>query len=580
MGKRNTNTTNTNSSNVLSQQRILNELTQMTQNDVKGQFNNNKKNTKKNQRQQKQQAQPQPQPQPQQQQPQQQTQQKQPQPQQKQQQAQKQKQKQQKQSPPQPQQPAKPVKPDTSVKNTSNLFSSWDYYTNFEWKNNPKSYVKEITQFSERGNLKAQVEKIQEIQVKYTYKPDGNQRKPKDEIKKMNKRKLKAAAARLPADMHAYRMKQLLQEINSHRQQRATHERVTNLLVKRYTNRMNVFAQEYQKAYKTYQESIKENLCVEQIKNSKINAHKMSNQQRRQQKKEKLQKKQFRMQRKRVLESHISPSQYSPSQQKLFQIATQMILGHGYDGFHYFRRPEYNRSLAWVDANENSTTKESISVASIMASQNSPIPEERDPSRLASYRVPTIAPAQQKSGGDDDNKELSKKPQKQAPKQKPMTIKTQTPEQYRQRMSGGKKQKQFKNARQPSEEQGNNERSKNKSSGSPRSATEQKPVSPSVVNPGRATWVEEIEYPDNFAWGILQHQPYNGQGGQGGQGGRNNKRGSKKQSKDETLNLLFPTSAPNTNNGGGNRQRSSNNNGGSKKQQNRKPQGVNISEML
>jgi len=544
MGRRNT---NNNSSNILSQQKILNELNQMTQNDVKGQLNNNnnsrngsRKNSKKNQKQQQQQQQQQPAQQP----------------------AQQQVQQQQSQSKPQQKQKSQqPQKPDTSVKGTSKLFSSWDYYTNFEWKNNPRTYVQNITEFANRGDLKAQVDKVQEIQIKYTYKPE---KKSREELRKLNKRRVKEMASKFPPDMHSYRMKQLLKEINNNRQQRATHERVTNLLVQRYTNRMNEFAQEYQKAYKTYQESIKENLGVEHIKNSKINAHKMGSYQRRQQKKEKMQKKQFRRERKRILESHTSPAQWTPANEKLFQMATQMILGHGYDGFHYFRRPEYNRSLAWVEANENSTTKESISTASIMACQNSPIPGEQG--RLASYRVPTVPPTQKPSSTPKETEGQSKKPQQ--PKQKRMTIKTQTPEQYRQRISGGKKQKQFKNAHQPSEE-GNGREKGNNNSPRPK---EQKPVSPSVVNPGPATWVQEPEYPNNFAWGILQHQP-------NGQEGRNGKRGGKKQ-KDEVMNLLFPTSAPNTNGGTGRKKPPQNNKGNENKKQNRRPQGVNISEML
>jgi len=50
---------NNNSSNVLSQQRILNDLNQMTKNDLKNPINNNgnKKNSKKNKKQQQQQQQ-------------------------------------------------------------------------------------------------------------------------------------------------------------------------------------------------------------------------------------------------------------------------------------------------------------------------------------------------------------------------------------------------------------------------------------------------------------------------------------------------------------------------------------------
>jgi len=118
------------------------------------------------------------------------------------------------------------------VKATANLFSSWDYYTNFEWQNAPKTYVKAITKFSHRGDLKAQVDQVKEIQVKYTYKPEKKKAATaaatmasEEERKKISKRRVvkEAMAATFPPDMHTYRMQQLLQDINSRRQQRATH---------------------------------------------------------------------------------------------------------------------------------------------------------------------------------------------------------------------------------------------------------------------------------------------------------------------------------------------------------------------
>jgi len=358
-------------------------------------------------------------------------------------------------------------------------------------------------------------------------------------------------------------MKQLIQDLNNKRQQKATHERVTNLLVKRYTQKMNAFADEYQKAYKAYQESIKENLGVAEIKNSQVNANKTFSHQKRLQKKAKLQKKLFRKQSKRILESHTSPAQWTPANEKLFQMATQKILCQGYNGFNYYGRPEYNRSLAWVEPNENTTGKESISVATIMACQNSPIPGE---TRLSQNRVPTVAPNKQKQ------RQLPSQPPKpkkqQVAKEKPMTIKTQTPEQYRERISG-KKPKKSGNKDSPSEEN-----KKNGGKGNSSNRKMEQKSSPSVVNPGPATWVTEAEFPDNFAWGILQHQP-----GNGGNNGRSGNRSGGKKNKDEAMNLLFPKSAPNQGNGGNNK-RQQNGNGNGRKQQNRRPKGTNISELL
>ena len=537
MGKRSgTINNNNNSSNVLSQQRILNDLSSMTKNDVKPQMNNNSRKNKKNQQKQQQQQQQkvtQQKPQQQAAQP-----------------KQKPKQKQQKQQISQPK--PKPLGP-------AELLANWIFFTNNEWKNTTKNYINSIDEFANRSNIRAQLEKIQEIQIKYTYTPENNKSK-KNEEKKLNKKQLKAAAAaQFPPNMHSYRRKQLLQEITNRNNQKATHERVTNLLVKRYTQKMNQFAEEYQKAYKTYQDSIKENLGIEEIKNSKINAHKKNSHQRRIEKKAKLQKKYFKKMSKRVLESHTSPAQWTAGHQKMFQAATQKILAQGYDGFNYYGRPEYNISLAWVEANENSTTKDSISVASVLACQYSPIPGE---TRVAPQnRVPTVPPTQKKTNNGGEGKKGNQPKQS---KQKPMTIKTQTPEQYRQRISGKKPQKKTKAAEPVENGKGNKS--------NPPRKMEQKPLSPSVVNPGPATWVTESELPDTLAWGILQHQP-NGNGN----GGRNNKRRSGgKKNKDEALNLLFPKSAPN--NGGNKRQSSQGNNGSGR--QNKKPQGYNISEML
>jgi len=568
MGKRNTINNNNNSSNVLNQQRILNDLNQMTKNDLKPQFNNNKKGPKKNQKQQQPQQQPQQQVQQEvQQEPKQNGKQKnRRQQQQKQQQVQQQQAQKVKQPQQQPPKPVKPTKPNTSVRNTFRLLSNWEYFTNNEWKKSTKSIVENISKFHNRGDIRSQLDRIQEIQVKYQYKPE---RKPKSELsKKLNRRILKEAA-KAPPGVHAYRMKQLIQDMNSKRRQRATHERVTNLLVKRYTQKMNAFADEYQKAYKAYQESIKENLGVAEIKNSQINANKTFSHQKRLQKKAKLQKKLFRRQSKRILESHTCPAQWTPANEKLFQMATQKILSQGYNGFHYYGRPEYNRSLAWVEANENTTGKESISVATVMACQNSPIPGE---TRLSQNRVPTVAPNQQKQ------RQLSsqQKPKKQqVAKEKPMTIKTQTPEQYRERITG-RKPKKSGNKDSPSDENQKNGRKGN----SGNRKMEQK-SSPSVVNPRPATWVTETEYPDSFAWGILQHQP--GNGGNNGRSGNRSGGGKKNNNKDETINLLFPKSAPNQGNGGNNKrqqQQQQNGNGNGRKQQNRRPQGTNISELL
>ncbi|OUM61885.1 hypothetical protein PIROE2DRAFT_62236 [Piromyces sp. E2] len=545
---------NNNSSNVLSQERILNDLTQMTQNNIKPQMNNTNKKSKKNNQQQ--------QPPPQQQQQQQQTQPKQ------QQQATQPKQQQQQATQPKqkPKQKRVFVQPKSKPLGPAELLSNWIFYTNKEWNNTQKDYVNSIDEFSKRSNIRAQLDKVKEIEIKYTYTPEKKSKDKKNEERKLNKRMLKAAAnARFPPNMHSYRMKQLLQEINNRNHQKATHERVTNLLVKRYTQKMNKFAEEYQKAYKTYQDSIKENLCIEEINNSKINAHKMNNHQRRLQKKAKLQRRHFKQMSKRVLESHTSPAQWTPGHEKLFQTATQKILSQGYAGFNYYGRPEYNRSLAWVEANENSTTKESISVASIIACQNSPIPGET----RTQNRVPTVPPTQKNSiaNKDDQGKNKKNNSQPQQSQQKPMTIKTQTPEQYRQRISGKKPQKKAKAVVEPTENRG-----KGTKSNPPPRKMQDKPLSPSVVNPGPATWVTDSELPDNFAWGILQHQT-NGNGS-----GRNNKRRSGgKKNKDEALNLLFPKSAPN--NGGNKRQQSQGNNGSTGKQ-NRKQQGYNISEML
>jgi len=541
MGKHSAINNNNNSSNVLSQQRILNDLNQMTKNDVKPQLNSNKKGPRKNRQQQQQQQQKQVQ------QPQQQPQQ------------QVQPPKTQPQTEPQQQmakkvqKPKKPTKPDTSIKNTSQLLSSWGYYTNMEWKNNTNTNIKNIQSFANKGNIRNQLNKIQEIQVKFSYKPEKKQNSELN--KKANKKRLREAI-KAPPGVHEYRMKQLLQELNNKRQQRETHDRVTNLLVKRYTQKMNAFADEYQKAYKAYQETIKENLGVAEIKNSQINAQKTFSHQKRLQKKAKLQRKMFRSQRKRILESHTSPAKWTPANEKLFQMATQKILAPSYAGFHYYGRPEYNRDLAWVEANENTTHKQSISVATIMACQNSPISGE---TRLSQNRVPTVPPTQQKAQPQPQPQQKKQ----QVAKEKPMTIKTQTPEQYRERITGKKAKKTNKNG--PND--GNNKK------GGKTGPTKMEKTSPSVVNPRPATWVTETELPDNFAWGILQHQPNNGNNG-----GRSGNRNGGKKNKDETMNILFPKSAPNQGGSTNKKQPQQNSNG--RKPQNRKQRGVNISDML
>jgi len=406
------------------------------------------------------------------------------------------------------------------------------------------------------------LDNIKEIKIKYTYKPTKAQ---KIEDKKLYKKQLREIS-KFPPEMHSYRKKQLLQELSNNRHQKVTHERVTNLLVKRFTQKMDVYAQEYQKAYKAYQDSIKENLGIEEIENSKINAHKTGNYQRRLQKKAKLQKKQFKLMRKRILETSISPSKWTPGNEKMFKSATQKILAPSYDAFNYYGLPEYNRSLAWVEPNENSTTKESISVASTIARQNSPVPGE---TKYIQNRVPTVPPTQKKQSNENNTKGQGK--QQQQAKQKPMTIKMRTPEQYRQRMSGGKKQKQFrasqKQQQQQQQQQEQQQNEGNKKNNKPSRKNDDKPVSPSIVNPGPATWVTKTEYPDNFAWGILQHQPNNNGNGNGG----HNKRTGCKKNKDEALNLLFPKSAPNKS---GKKPQQNN------RKQNKKQIGYNISEKL
>jgi len=559
MGKHSTINNNNNSSNVLSQQRIMNDLNQMTKNDIKPQFNNNKKGQKKNQKQQPQQQVQQPQPQPQQQvqqpQPQPQPQQEvkqvqqQKQPQQQQQQTKKQKKQQaqqQKVQQPQPQPQPKPQQPQqevqqpvqqpqpepqpqpstpgkqTTAKKINHLLSSWENYTNYEWKN---------TTNTNEGKAPT-------------------------------------------APVHAYRMKQLLQEFNEQKQKQATRNHVTNVLVHRYSEKLNAASLENKKAYKANQEMIRENLGVSEIENSQINARKAFSHQKRQQKKASLQKKLFRRQRKRILESHTSPSKWTPANEKLFQMATKKILAQSYQGFHYYPRPEYTRPLAWVDANENTTHKQSISVATVLACQNSPIPGE---TRLSQNRVPTVAPHQQKSKAQQQQQQKPKPKKQQVAKEKPMTIKTQTPEQYRERITG-KKPKKFNKKQGDNDNNNNNGNGNRGGSKSPRKMEQKN--SPSIVNPGPATWVTEVEFPDSFAWGILQHQPENGGNGNGN-GGRNGKRSGGKKNKDETLNLLFPKSAPNQGNGGNRKnQQQQQQNGNERKQQNRKPKSTNISDLL
>ncbi|ORX56538.1 hypothetical protein BCR36DRAFT_580847 [Piromyces finnis] len=551
MGKHTAINNNNNSSNVLSQQKILNDLQQMNNGNAKAQMmnqTNSKKNGGKKQQQKQQQ---------------------------KQQVSQQPKQQQQKQQvaqqPKQQQQQTKKSKP-LRLSNAK-LLSYWISFNNKEWMNSGnKSFIKDIKTFINRNDIRKQLEGIQEIQIKYTFKPEKSKAK-RNEERKQNKKQLKAATnATFPPSMHSYRRKQLVQEMNERKQQKATHDRVINLMVKRYSQKMDKFAEEYQKAYKTYQANIKENLCLEEIHQSKINAHKMNSRQRRLQKKAKLQKKYFKSMNKRVLESHTCPAQWTANHEKLFQTATQKILCQGFDGFHYFGRPEYNRSLAWVEANENSTTKDSISVASVLACQNSPIPDE---TRLASNRVATLPASQKKSTVGCQEIKKQQKPQQQQQQQKSMTIKTQTPEQYRQRISGGKKQQQQKKLNKNNESTTeNNNNNKNRKNNVQQRKMEDKPVSPSIVNPGPATWVTESELPDNFAWGILQHRPNGGNKRRSG--------GSKKNTKeDESLHLLFPKSAPNNNNNNnGAKKQSRNNNNNNNKRQNKKQQGYNISEML
>jgi len=533
MGKRSV-ANNNNSSNVLSQQKILEDLNQLTKNDLKPQANSNKKGPKKNKRQQQQQQQQQkvqePETQPQQ-----------------------QKQKSKKNQP-------KVKKPDTSVRNTYKLLSNWEFYTNSDWKNNTKANINNIQTFANKGNIRSQLDKVQEIQVKFTYKPEKSK---SSELKNSNKKRLRELT-KAPPGVHEYRMKQFLQELNNKRQQKEIHDRVTNLLVKRYTQKMNTFADEYQKAYKVYQESIKENLGVAEIKNSQINAQKTFSHQKRLQKKAKLQKKMFRSQRKRILESHTSPANWTEANEKLFQTAIQKILIPSYDGFHFFGRQEYNRDLAWVEANENTTHKQSISVATIMACQNSPIPGE---TRLSQNRVPTVAPSQQKkSGNNKEQPQQQKQKKQQTPKEKPMTIKIQTPEQYRERITGKKAKKTVKND-EPNDG--------NRKKGGKSSPIKMEKTSPSIVNPGPATWVTETELPDTFAWGILQHQPGNGKNG-----GRSGNRNGGKKNKDEALNMLFPKSAPNQGGNANKQQPKQNGNNNGRKQQNRKQRGININEII
>jgi len=564
MGKKRTSINNTNnSSNVLSQDKILSDLNEMAKNDIKPQIVGSRKNSKRSQQQQAQPVQQKPVEQPIQEEP---VQQPQPEPQQEPQPQQpkqgKQKNKKQQAQQPQQQPPQEAEKPDTSVQNTSKLLASWDYYTNDEWKNNAESNVDKIQTFNSKGNIKNQLDNVQEIKLKYTYKPE--QQKPTALVKKFSKKSLRAPA-KAPPGIHSVRMQQLVQQLSDKQNQRTTHDRVTNLLVKRYSQKMTQFADEYQKAYKVYQEAIKENLGVAEIKNSQINASKAFSHQKRMQKKAKLQRRMFRQQRKRVLESHTSPAKWTPAREQLFQMAVKKILNPVYNGFNYHGRPEYNRELAWVEANENTQFKESISVATVMACKNSPIPGE---TRLSQNRVPTVNPIQQKKSGGNKGDDQGKKGGKQQQvKEKPLIIKTQTPEQYRERISGKKPKKMTKAI--PVEE----DTSKKGKGQAPRKV-EQK-ASPSVVNPGPATWVTDVEYPDNFSWGILQHQAY----GNGGNGGRGNVKRSGGKKKDETLTLLFPKSAPNQ---GGKKQQQQQQQQAVKKpvvkRQNQK--GINISDML